>query len=909
MHKTILLLLVLLSMTAHPQIATNTKSPNGALPKMTIDMLAYRSATSALENLTRYYKLKFEYDAERLNKYGLEYDWKQTPLVDVVNAICRKTRSKYYITNDGTIHIVSEKDNMAMKIEVPQNAYQGNPTKHNITVSGKIIDNQTGEALPFATVLVRGTDIGGSTNADGYFTLNKVPNDTCCIMTSYMGYQLNYFYLSPNISFQALKIELQVSSVTLNAVTVTGVREDVMQQKKEDISMIKMSPKKLEQLPNVGEKDIMRSFQLMPGVSAANESSSNLYVRGGTPDQNLVLYDGFTVYQVDHLYGFYSAFNSDAVKDVQLYKGGFESKFGGRLSSVTEITSKDGNQNSFNIGGGISLLSGNIFTEVPIGKKLTFLATARRSYKGPLYNKIFKNFQTNDNSSSAPSSGPSGMNLGSTVKSFFYDVNAKLTYRPSENDIVSLSFFNGSDKLDNGFKFETPSFMASQGINFNFSISDLTNYGNTGTSLKWGHKWGPKLYGNTLLTFSNYYSKRDRTSDGKITDNSGTEKTIKQGTLENNNLKDYSFKSDYIWNVTNGNKIEFGLFGTHYDIAYKYSQNDTSTIINKQDYGLLAGGYFQDKISLLKSKMILTPGIRFSYFDVTRKVYAEPRLASTYSIMGNLTAKIAVGRFYQFANRITREDILSGSRDFWILSNKTNIPVSSAIHYIGGLAYETNSLLFSAEAYYKTLSNLSEYSLRFNLGSPQQGAITYSENFFNGTGKAKGVEFLIQKKTGKFNGWVSYTLGQVHNRFDVYSANDYAASQDVTHELKAVALYKWKNFDFSATWIYATGKPYTAPSGAYSVSLLDGTTQDYFTTTSKNSLRLPDYHRLDLAVNYNLHNEAGNDIGYLGFSIFNVYNRTNVWYKQYQIVSGQIVETNINYLGLTPNLTLSLKIR
>jgi len=173
------------------------------------------------------------------------------------------------------------------------------------------------------------------------------------------------------------------------------------------------------------------------------------------------------------------------------------------------------------------------------------------------------------------------------------------------------------------------------------------------------------------------------------------------------------------------------------------------------------------------------------------------------------------------------------------------------------------------------------------------------------------MEFLIQKKTGKFTGWVSYTLGQARNHFDTYSTLDFPAAQDVTHEFHLVGIYTYKRWNFSATWIYATGRPYTSPSGAYQVTLLDGTTQDFFTVTSKNSLRLPDYHRMDLAINYKLLRGEGKkrkEIGYIGFSIFNVYNRINVWYKQYTIVDSQIIETNVNYLGFVPNLTLSLKL-
>lgn len=843
----------------------------------------------------------------QISRNKIEDDFKETVINYETEAVPEE--DKY-----GTFYLEEENEdtNQAGQSSKSKKTYFGSPSAFHYTLTGIVRDKSTGEALPFATVIVKGTTIGATTNADGYFTVQKVPSDTSVLVAQYVGYDKTEIYLTPQTPKKNFIIEVGQSSQNLKAVTVVSYKEDVVLVNKSDVSVIKMTPKKLEQLPNVGERDIMRSFQLMPGVSASNESSSGLYVRGGTPDQNLVLYDGFTVYQVDHLYGFFSAFNSNALKDVQLYKGGFESKFGGRLSSVTEITGKDGNQNKFNVGGDVSLLSMNIFTEIPIGKKFSSVIAFRRSYQGFIYNKVFSKFNKSSSSStsSAPRGGPGGMQ-NTTPTSFFYDLNGKFTYRPNDKDIISLSIFNGTDKLDNSSSISSAGFGGSSNSNFSMSSTDLTKYGNIGSSLKWSRKWTDKFYGNTILSYSNYYSDRDRTQQRDITNSSGETTTTKSGIIENNNLKDYSIKSDYQWDMFNFSQLQFGGFGTYYDIKYTYAQNDTSTILNKTNKAVLAGGYLQDKIKLLNDKIQFLPGIRASYFETTKQWYYEPRASLSINITNRLTLKGATGKYYQFANRVTREDILTGSKDFWLLADGKSVPVSSAIHYIAGLSYENTNFLFSAEGYYKDIKNLTQYSLRFN---PSPNGVSYNENFFNGYGYAKGIEFLVQKKSGNFNGWISYTIGQARNHFDVYSDSYFPADQDVTHEFKIVLLYKYKRWDFSATWVYATGRPYTAPSGAYTVALLDGNTQDFFTVTSKNGLRLPDYHRCDVAANYKLLKGAKGDkkrkeIGYVGFSIFNLYNRTNVWYKQYTISNGSILETNVNYLGITPNLTLSLKFR
>ena len=263
------------------------------------------------------------------------------------------------------------------------------------------------------------------------------------------------------------------------------------------------------------------------------------------------------------------------------------------------------------------------------------------------------------------------------VTSYFYDLNGKFTYRPGDKDIISLSIFNGTDKLDNSFSSEIPSFGQS-GSNLSMSSTDLTRYGNIGSSLKWSRKWNSKLYGNTILSYSNYYSHRDRTQNGTIFNSNNESRTSRNGILENNDLKDYSLKSDYQWDITDFNQIQFGGFATNYDIKYNYAQSDTTTILNRSGQALLGGVYIQSKMKFFNNKMQFLPGIRSSYFETSNKIYFEPRASVSYNLTDKLTLKAAYGKYYQFANRVTREDILSGSKDFWILADGNSVPISSA---------------------------------------------------------------------------------------------------------------------------------------------------------------------------------------------------------------------------------------
>lgn len=802
--------------------------------------------------------------------------------------------------------------------KVPQGSDQpgmtsGSETKRAAkSISGRITDQATGESLPSASISVEGTAIRGLSNGDGYFTL-KLPADTGTLSVSYAGYQPKRYQVGPQSA--AVQIEMVSAGNVLDEVEIRGLKGNgVMNSDPRKVGVVQLSPAKLTELPSMGERDVLRAFQLMPGIGGSNESSSGAYVRGGTPDQNLVLFDGFTVYQVDHLYGFFSAFNANAVKDVQMYKGGFSSRFGGRLSSVTDISGKEGNKKEFNLGGDLSLLSLNIYAEMPLSSKSSALVSVRRTYQGILYDKLFGKLSNPGAATQTPAGGGLGGPGGfggradnqTQVSSWFYDLNGKYTYSPDDKNVFSLSYYSGADDLDNSRDLGIPGSLS--GSLNSSSITDLTKYGNLGTSGKWSRRWNERLYSNTLVSFSNYFSDRNRSTSNSVTDSSGATAEVNNGTFENNDLKDYSAKSD--WEYTLGNKVKwlFGGFSSIQDISYVYAQNDTSTLINQHNKGLTAGGYTE--VELKVGELVAQPGLRMTYYDLTGKAYLEPRFSASYALGDKWMLKGATGKFYQFANRVIREDILSGSRDFWVLANGSSIPVGNAWHYIAGASYETGQFLWSVEGYYKTLTGLTEYSLRqLRSGGFRNATVTLEENFYNGEGYARGIEFLLQKKTGHYTGWIGYTWGQAYNKFLNYGEGYYPASHDVTHELKSTNLYHYGRWSLAANWIYATGKPYTAPIGNFTIDKAGTGAVTSLTITGKNTERLPAYHRLDLALTYDFVKVNTTKIGAISFSLFNVYNRVNTWYREYQLQGNQVISTDVNYMGLTPNLTLTLKLK
>ncbi len=373
------------------QLMAHTQAPS----EIILDKQYYGSLDQILDRISFEKRILFNYNKRKLALIQVDDNTVNQSLNKLLDKWCLKSKMEWYENTDHIINIVGRNRTpltVGAKMEEVK-TYSGAPKSFNILISGKVVDMETGEAVPYATISIPGTNKGTHTNQDGYYNFQNVPTDTSTITVSSIGYKTGFIFLTPELPKSKIDIQIAPSSIEMEVVEVKAQRNTVMSTN-DKISTIQITPRKLAELPNIGEKDILRTFQLMPGVSGANEGTSGLFVRGGTPDQNLILYDGFTVYHVDHLYGFFSAFNSNAVKDVQLYKGGFESKYAGRLSSVTDITGKDGNSKEFNIGGDLSLLSANVYAELPIGNKFTSLFAFRKSYKGHIYNKIFDQFTT-----------------------------------------------------------------------------------------------------------------------------------------------------------------------------------------------------------------------------------------------------------------------------------------------------------------------------------------------------------------------------------------------------------------------------------------------------------------------------------------------------------------------------------
>ena len=769
-----------------------------------------------------------------------------------------------------------------------------NASYSQVVLSGHIQEDGSGERLSYSNVYIDEIKIGSSANENGFFTIIGEIEPGMILKASYVGYQTKSISLTQEIIDSNLEISLIPLTSTLNEVVVSTESSKFLQANTE-ISKHRMSVQQLSLMPSIGEVDIFRSLQLLPGVSATQESGSGLYIRGGEPQENLVLLDGIKVYNVDHFFGFFSSFNANAIKSVELYKGAFPSKYGGRLSSVIDLTGKVGSFNEIKGTINANLLSASGSVEIPFLKKFSFFAAGRRSFTDILqtsfFNKIFDQFDPDDDIE----------NLDPWVPKFnFYDFNGKLSYKPSQDDLITFSFYRGEDNLKESSdtkRYQYPSFGNIDKIEIIGDLDRISRWGNEGYSFKWSKQWSPKFYNSLNISYSKYYNFQDDSYfvDVRIPELDSTIFDLSVILDQNNSVQDFTARYDAEIVSGKNNKFEFGAEYTKSEVDYSFVRDDTLNITDTDQESKLYSAYISYDLKSVENLNVKI-GLRGNRYGFNDKNYFSPRFQFDYSLTDKLKVKAGYGVHYQFVKKIIGENVTSRSRDFWLLSEDNNVKVGKSTHYVAGLSYERDAWLINSEIFYKDIENLTEFSLRYrNTG--------IRSLFFTGTGTVKGFETLLQKKIEKYTGWISYTYIDAENIFPLLNdGNPFPAPHIQKNEFKIFNNYEINGWNFSASFIYGSGQTFTEPSYKYNVELLDDSNLTFIGVGPKNGSLLPDYHRLDLSVHHIFNiNEVKGDIG---VSIFNVYNRMNIWYYEYNFDQMPYVRQKKTYLGMVPNISL-----
>ena len=723
-------------------------------------------------------------------------------------------------------------------------------SQHLLTISGYIRDAKTGEELIGANVTITGlSEKIISTNAYGFYSIS-LPTGDYDFKAQYMGYEPSSKNILLNKS-QKIDFTLEESGKELHEVVVTSNRrnDNITQLQ---MGMQKLDTKEINNIPVLfGEKDILKTIQLLPGIKSAGEGSSGFNVRGGAVDQNLILLDEATVYNASHLMGFFSVFNSDAIKDISVYKGNEPAEYGGRLSSALDIKMNDGNDKKFSVNGGIGLISSRLTVEGPIVKdKGSFIVSARRTY-ADLFLKLSKDTTLN------------------RAQLYFYDVNAKANYKIDSKNRIFLSGYFGKDVL---------------GLSNTFGI----NWGNSTATLRWNHLFSDRLFSNTSLIFSNYTYR--------INMNNGVELNIIS------RIQDYSLKQDFqLFSGTN-NTIKFGFNSINHKIIpgviTSSSIVDLKTLTNKfvweNAFYISHQHTFSDKFSVeygarLSIFSSLGPGNFYSYDSIGNpkdttfykagkfvKTYAniEPRITLNYILNQQSALKASYARNVQNLHLISNST--SGNpTDLWIPSSnnvKPEIADQVSLGYYRN--FNDNMFEFSAEIYYKYLQNQIDYKngAELNFNENVESQILF------GSGRAYGLELFLKKKYGRFNGWISYDLSRTERKFDaINNGSYYPARQDRTHDISIVGMYELsKHWSLSATWVYNTGNAVTFPSGKYEI---DGKTVMLY--TERNASRMPSYHRLDIGATWIVKKTPKFESSWT-FSLYNAYGQENAYTITFQ---------------------------
>lgn len=719
-------------------------------------------------------------------------------------------------------------------------------SQEKATLSGTIKDSGTGEELIGTIIKVKGQSIGAQANEYGFYSIT-LPVGTYTFVITSSGYVTKEETIELTTNKQ-MDIQLDEEGTELEEIVISTERQDA-NIKDPVMGVERLDPKELSKIPVLlGEKDIIKTMQLLPGVKNAGEGNAGYYVRGGTADQNLILLDEAPVYNASHLLGFFSTFNSDAIKDAVLYKGNQPANFGGRLSSVLDIHMNEGNSKRFNVSGGLGLISSKLNVEGPIVKdKASFLITGRRTY-ADLFLKASDKFKEN------------------TL--YFYDLNAKVNYRLGRKDRLFLSGYFGRDVL---------------GVGKTFGF----NWGNATGTLRWNHIINDKLFSNTSVIYSSY--------DYKISISGGDVKFDVTSLI-----RDWNLKQEFQYFANTRNKIRFGFNVINHDITPGQIDAETAVGINATRLNptrSVESSAFITNDWTATENLTISYGLRVSAFSVLgngQEVYTydengdvatttlydkndhlktyynpEPRVSMSYAYNKTASFKAAYARNAQNIHLVSNSTS-SSPTDVWLATSLNTKPEIADQYSIGWFRnFKENMYEVNVETYYKSMQNQIDY----RNGANTQANEYLEGELLSGIGRAYGLEMIIKKKKGRLSGWVGYTLSRTERKIDGINDNNwYAAKQDRTHDLSVVAIYDiTPKLSVSALFIYYTGNAVTFPSGKYEVN---GETQ--FLYTERNGYRMPAYHRLDLGVTWMRKNTEKFESSW-NFSCYNVYGRENAY--------------------------------
>lgn len=791
-----------------------------------------------IENSTGF---SFIYGEEVKMNHRLTLDVKQKTIPEILDLAFANEPVKYQITGR---HILLQKKKQK-------------PVSRKFTISGYVTDGTSSETLIGANILESRQQQGTTTNPYGFYSITLPAGETE-LSFSYLGYTTRQYRLE--LSKDTLINVLMQDNNQLEEVVIVsdkaeaGITATQMGAQEIPIAQIKNTPSIL------GEADVMKTIQLMPGVQAGVEGSAGLYVRGGGPDQNLILLDGVPVYNVDHLFGFFSVFTPEAVKKVTLFKSSFPARFGGRLSSVVDVRSNDGDMKKYHGTLSIGLLSSKIQLEGPIIRdKTSFNISARRSY----IDLIAKPFMPKDDK----------------ISYYFYDINAKINHKFSDRSRLFLNFYNGKDS----YYFKTTDSSSSM-----YKDKMSLNWGNTIATARWNYIFNQKLFSNTTVAYNKYRMDANSTVYTKT----NLIESISESNYHSNyhsGICDWSYLIDFDYNPTPAHHIKFGAGYLHHDFRPEVATSkiqEKEDGITKQDtlYNSISNStiqahevsaYIEDNFDI-GSRLRMNVGLHLSMFRVQRRNYfsVQPRVSARYQLTKHTALKASYTKMSQYIHLLSSTPI-SMPTDLWVPVTSKIKPMQAHQYSLGSYYTGLPGWEFSVEGYYKQMRNVLEYKEGVSFLGSSSG---WENKVEMGKGRSMGIEFMAQKTTGKTTGWIAYTLAKSDRKFAIGGINNgerFPYKYDRRHNLSLVVNHKFSNrIDIGASWIFSTGGTATIAEEVTAIIRPgeDAIQQkDYI--EKRNNYRLPASHRLNIGVNFNKKTKHG--VRTWNISLYNAYNAMN----------------------------------
>ena len=773
----------------------------------------------------------------------------------------------------------------------------------NITVSGHMYEKGSRESLPGGLIYDPVSQKFTNANSYGFYSLTLPYHDGLFLVFNNFGYVNDTLRIT---AAEDREYDAYLSKVQLlETVDITAEKTSTEQVQ---MSAIKLSTKEIKSVPMLfGEKDVFKTLLLMPGVQSASEGTSGIYVRGGGPDQNLIILDEATIYNASHLLGFFSIFNGDAIKSVELIKGGFPARYGGRLSSVIDINMKDGNKESYHCEGGVGIISSNVMAEGPIIKdKASFMISGRTTYMDLFIVPIMKI-----------------MSKGSTAGYYFFDLNGKFNFNLGKKDKLYLSAYFGRDKFH---------MAQSDG---HVGNSDKYRVGlfwqNATATARWNHLFTNKIFSNLSFVFSDYkmntYMRYKYYYGPNDPDNESFSSDFNSG------IRDYTLKYDIAYHPNASHHLLAGAAVTYHEARPNAMTVKADSLTLRQaekERGLEYAVYVEDEINI-RNRFRINPGVRLVAFSVPHKTWfsPEPRLSMSYNFLPNLALKASYAMMSQ--NMILLSTSTIGlPTDLWVPVTDRVRPQRSQQVALG-LHYDLKKpkLSFSLEGYYKRMNNILAYKegtsyftdlieqvLEESLGEQSQGQ--WENNVTAGKGWSYGVEFLVRKEVGKFTGWIGYTLSWTKQQFDELNFGEsFFARYDRRHDVSIVLMYSPnKKINLSLSWVFATGNAVTLPTSVYEAQTLESSlsqllpSQEDFIVNStgfvenygkKNDFRMKPFHHLDIGVQFIKPHKKNNGQSIFEISVYNLYNHHNpfFYYTEQVFVNGK-AEYRLKQISIFP---------